>query len=193
MKNDVDDRHRSGKTLLVEHKATVQPDRGIAAAADGVERQAGAGPAAMARPSPFASCFSILPSIRNATCLSYWMYWPRCCRAATRSLFLLGNQQIPIYVGSGVFLAARAGIGHGVYTLSIFNPAIRLQESAPPYDPPSGGVFHWAASTELLAATVNSGMGGPDLNLPLVTVTNVRRCFTLGSNVFHFQCIGGFK
>jgi hypothetical protein len=29
----------------------------------------------------------------------------------------------------------------------------------------------------LLAAAVNSGMGGPDLNLPLVTVTNARGCF----------------
>jgi hypothetical protein len=59
--------------------------------------------------------FSILLSIRNATYLSYWMYWPRCCRAATRSLFLLGNQQIPIYVGPGVFLATRTGIGQGVF------------------------------------------------------------------------------
>jgi hypothetical protein len=39
--------------------------------------------------------------------------------------------------------------------------------------PHRGGVFHWAAFAELLAATVNPGMGGPDLSLPLVTVTAV--------------------
>jgi hypothetical protein len=32
----------------------------------------------------------------------------------------------------------------------------------------------------LLAATVNPGMGGPDLSLPLVTVKNVQGGFALG-------------